>query len=189
MTDARSDDTLMLAYRDGDTVAFELLYGRYRKRLYRYFYYACGDRAAADEMFQDTWTRVIDARARYRRRSGFKRYLFRIAHNRLVDHWRARARMPAMDGDESLRNLPAGGPDSPEAAVGNTQLHGELMRALMALPPAQREAFLLQQEAGLSREAIASKTGVGVETVKSRLRYAVGRLRKALRPAMETQES
>lgn len=187
MNDPRSDDTLMLAYRDGDAAAFEVLYGRYRKPLYRYFYYACGDRFLADEFFQDVWSRIIQAKDRYKRGAGFKRYLFRIAHNRLVDHWR-RAGRTAEEGDEELERFPGPATEGPDSEAERDQLRNELINALRQLPPHQREAFLLQQEAGLSLEQIARRTAVGRETVKSRLRYAVNKLRTQLRPGPETPE-
>lgn len=187
MDDPRSDDTLMLAYREGDAAAFEVLYGRYRKPLYRYFFYACGDRALADEFFQDVWSRIIQAKDRYRRGAGFKRYLFRIAHNRLVDHWR-RAGRTAEEGDEHLDQFPGPDTEGPDSEAERDELRNELMNALRQLPPDQREVFLLQQEAGLTLEQIAQRTGVGRETVKSRLRYAVNKLRTQLSPGSETPE-
>lgn len=188
MNDPGSDDTLMLAYRDGDAAAFEVLYGRYRKPLYRYFYYAVGgDRPLADDLYQDVWSRIIDAKDRYQRGAGFKRYLFRIAHNRLVDHWR-RAGRQAEQGDEELDRFPDPLSGSPQSETERDQLRNELMSAIRNLPPDQREAFLLQQEAGLTLEQIATRTEVGRETVKSRLRYAVNKLRSQLRPGPESPE-
>lgn len=187
MDDPRSDDTLMLAFRDGDAVAFEVLYGRYRKPLYRYFFYACGDRSLADDLYQDVWSRIIHAKDRYRRGAGFKRYLFRIAHNRLVDHWR-RAGRQAEAPEEEWERFPGPPSDNPESETERDQLRNELMNALQELPPDQREAFLLQQETGLTLEQIAVRTEVGRETVKSRLRYAVNKLRNLLRTGPETPE-
>ena len=188
MNDPRSDDALMLAYRDGDVAAFETLYGRYRKSLYRYFYYALrGDRPLADDLYQDVWSRVISARDRYRRDAGFNRYLFRIAHNRLVDHWRKAGRRSeqGVDTVESFADPTSG---DPESEAGRDQLRQDLMDAIGRLPPDQREAFLLQQETGLTLEEIAERTHVGRETVKSRLRYALNKLRAQLRPGPEAPD-
>jgi len=187
MADPRTDDTLMLAYAGGDAAAFEVLYGRYRKPLYRYLYYACGDRPIADELFQDVWSRVIEAKDRYRRGTGFRRYLFRIAHNRLVDHWRRHARTPR-GSDDGLERLAAGTREAPDTEAERAGLRERLMAALRSLPPEQREAFLLQQEAGLTLQEIAARTDVGRETVKSRLRYAVNRLRMQLSNKPEMPE-
>lgn len=184
MTDPRTDDDLMLAFARGASDAFEVLHERYRKPLYRYLYHAVGDKATADDLYQDIWSRIIDSRERFRRGNGFKRWAFRIAHNRLVDHWRALGRQPGLDGD-GLADLPGDARHAPDAAMERDQRAGQLRAALMQLPPEQREAFLLQQEAGLSLADIAERGGVGRETVKSRLRYAVGKLRGLLEPGPE----
>ena len=187
MTDSRSDDELMLAYARGDAHAFDALYERYRKPLYRYLFHSARNRSVADELFQDVWTRIIDARKRFRKDTGFKRYAFRIAHNRLVDHWRAlERRREEADGGEA--EPVTGRQDSPEASVEQAQHRAELINALGRLSRVQREAFLLQQEAGLTLDEIAERSGVGRETVKSRLRYATGKLRTLLRPATSTSE-
>jgi len=187
MTDSLCDDDLMLAYARGDASAFNVLYERYRKPLYRYLFHATRNRLVADELFQDVWTRIIDARKRFRKDTGFKRYAFRIAHNRLVDHWRALDRRRE-EADGSEAEPVTGRDDSPEASVEQAQHRAELMNALGQLSRVQREAFLLQQEAGLSLAEIAERSGVGRETVKSRLRYATGKLRTLLRPATSTSE-
>lgn len=187
MNDARSDDDLMLAFGRGDGEAFGALYERYRKSLYRYLFHAVGDRTTADDLYQDVWSRIIDARGRYQRGAGFKRYLFRIAHNRIVDHWR-RAGRQTEQGDEELERFPDTESGNPESESERDQLRSELMSAIAQLPQDQREAFLLQQEAGLTLEQIAHQTDVGRETVKSRLRYAVNKLRAQLRPGPDTPE-
>jgi len=187
MTDPRCDDDLMLAYAKGDVRAFEKLYERYRLPLYRYLFHALGDRGQADDLYQDVWARIIDARDRFHRDKGFKRYAFRIAHNRLVDHWRTLARRDDQsEVDESTLAAPI--EQQPERAGEREQQARCLHEALMQLSAEQREAFLLQQEAGLSLSDIAEHSGVGRETVKSRLRYAVRRLRALLAPAPEAAD-
>jgi len=184
MTDPRDDDELMLAFAAGDSEAFDALYDRYRKPLYRYLFHAVGDRAVADDLYQDVWSRIIDARAKYRRGKGFRRWAFRIAHNRLVDHWRALGRQPAT-GSEDTGLLADAGRSGPDATLQRDQDAARLRAALMKLPSEQREAFLLQQEAGLTLADIAEHASVGRETIKSRLRYATGKLRRMLDPGAE----
>ena len=184
MTDPRADDDLMLAFARGAPDAFEVLYERYRKSLYRYLYHAVGNKALADDLYQDVWSRIIVSRARFTRGNGFKRWAFRIAHNRLVDHWRVLGRQPGMDS-EALDMIPADRRETPDAALERGQQADALRKALMQLPREQHEAFVLQQEAGLSLADIAERDGVGRETVKSRLRYAVGKLRAILEPGPE----
>jgi RNA polymerase sigma-70 factor (ECF subfamily) len=187
MTDPRADDDLMLAYARGDVRAFEVLYGRYRQPLYRYLFHAVGERASADDLYQDVWSRIIDARMRFQKGHGFKRYAFRIAHNRLVDHWRALERQ-GKSSEVDEQSLPAPVEQQPDSARELDEQAGQLREALMQLSTEQREAFLLQQEAGLSLADIAERSGVGRETVKSRLRYAVKRLRGLLSPNPEAAE-
>src|SRR5688500_2029741 len=108
-----ADETLMLAYAGGDMTAFEQLYARHRTRLYRFLLRQLRDQALADEFFQDIWQRVITAREGWKPEAAFTTWLFRIAHNRLTDHWRAlKHRPPApVDGDERAARIPD--PDTP----------------------------------------------------------------------------
>jgi RNA polymerase sigma-70 factor, ECF subfamily len=188
----RTDAALMLAYRDGDSTAFEALYARWRGPLYRYFLRQCGHGGQADELFQDVFMRVISAAAGYEPTAKFSTWLFRIAHNRLVDHWRKTGReavdplASGEDGDHGNQGndgeLDPPAPDGagPERQVEQKQLGQALLAALNALPELQREAFLLAEEGGLTLEEIASISGVGRETIKSRLRYATAKLRDQL---------
>ena len=92
MHDDLSDERLMLAYRDGDGAAFEALYARYRTRLYRHLVHQCGDARLAEEFYQDIWLKVVNARADYEPLAKFSTWLYRIAHHRLIDHYRQHAR-------------------------------------------------------------------------------------------------
>lgn len=182
MDDPRTDEALMLAYRDGDAAAFEALYGRWRGRLYRYLAHQAANRA--DELFQDVWLKVVGARANYEVTAKFSTWLFRIAHNRLMDHYRAlgRAIVDLYDDpeDDPAGELPAPELESPPAMLERRETARRILEALAALPEPQREAFLLAEEGGMSLEEIANATGVGRETAKSRLRYALDRLRRTL---------
>jgi RNA polymerase sigma-70 factor (ECF subfamily) len=182
MDDPRTDEALMLAYRDGDVGAFEVLYGRWRGRLYRYLGHQV--RGGADELFQDVWLRLVKARSGYEVTAKFSTWLFRIAHNRLIDHYRSRSRESLLryedPEDDPLENLPAPAADEPTTLLARKELAGALLQALATLPEPQREAFLMTEEGGMSLEEVAAATGVGRETAKSRLRYALGHLRRAL---------
>lgn len=185
MKPGATDEELMLAYRAGDAESFDLLYMRHKGGVYRYLRRQSGNAAVADELFQDVWLRVIDARNRYAPQARFTTWLYTIAHNRLMDHFRAErrgARASHDDPDEDpIAMLPADDPP-PEDLLARKQEAVRLLDAIAALPEAQREAFLLQQEAELSVEEIAVATGVSRETAKSRLRYALAKLRASLRP-------
>ena len=175
----------MLSYRDGEKGAFDILYERHKGPLYRYLLRQCRDRAAAEEMFQDVWMRIIGSRERYEVRAKFATYLYRIAHNRMIDHYRSGnpGRFQSLDDgdDEHGHQLAANPVDDPERRV-HAQQQGAMLRKLLdELPREQRDAFLLHEEAGLGLEEIADISGVGRETAKSRLRYAVSKLRRALK--------
>jgi RNA polymerase sigma-70 factor (ECF subfamily) len=196
-TPAATDEALMQAYGAGRAAAFDVLYARHKGGVYRYLRRHCGDGGIADELFQDVWMNVIRVRATYVPTARFSTWLYTLAHNRLVDHWRAtgQARLTSIDddadpdGDGGARSLVeaiAGTErDEPEARAQTRELGAQLHAVLAALPSEQRDAFLLQYESGLSLADIAELTGVGMETVKSRLRYAVAKLRGALGPLHE----
>ena len=175
-----ADETLMLAYAAGDMAAFEQLYSRHRTRLYRFLLRQLRDPALADEFFQEVWQRVIAARADWKPEAAFTTWLYRIAHNRLTDHWRAlKHRPPApADGDERAARVPD--PDTPERNLSDFEQRRRLQLAMAELPEDQREVLELRLQQELSLEEIGQITGVGRETVKSRLRYAMDKLRTRL---------
>lgn len=190
MTEERSDEALMLAYQAGDGAAFEALYGRWRGRLYRYLLHQCGQAARAEELYQDVWLKVIGAREHYEVAAKFSTWLFRIARNRLIDHWRASGKVDeeSLDGgnDDDLplderAELAASEEETPARLLERKGLAEKLTAAVNALPVVQREAFLLAEEGGMTLEEIAATTGTGRETVKSRLRYALAKLRAELK--------
>jgi len=181
---ADDDATLMLRYRDGDLQAFESLYQRHRGALYRYLLRQCRDRDAAADLFQDVWGRLISNRKRYEARARFTTYLFHIAHNCCIDYFRRRSahRVSMTDAVEDREELLASpGHERPDAELSRLQLERAFRAALAGLPPEQREVFLLHEEAGLNLDEIAYVTRVGMETAKSRLRYALAKLRSALK--------
>jgi len=175
---AETDEALMLRYQDGELSAFDALYARYQGPLYRFLLRGCNAPEPAAEMFQDVWANVVRARRQYVPQAPFRAWLFRIAHNRLVDSYRRSLPDTATLDDVPAPEAPAH--EQPEAR----QLAGwraeRLLNAITALPDEQRRAFLLKEEGGLSLEDIAQATGVGRETVKSRLRYALAKLREVL---------
>ena len=176
----------MLAYARGEAASFDTLYARHRNGVYRYLLRHCGNAGTADELFQDVWRNVVRSRGSYAPTARFATWLYTLAHHRIVDHWRAtgQAKLVSTDGDETAGDevlaLAGSRGDEPDVRAFAGQIRERLHAALAALPPAQRDAFLLQQESGLSLAEIAGLTGVGIETVKSRLRYAAARLRAAL---------
>jgi RNA polymerase sigma factor (sigma-70 family) len=170
------DEELMLAYREGDAGAFDTLYRRHRGALYRFVLRALKQRSAAEELFQEVWIRVIEARSRYSPQARFTTWLYTIAHNLLVDHWRKKGlALVSLD----TQDVPVESANPARQAEGRESL-ARFLHALESLPAAQREAFLLHEEAGLTVAQIAAATGSNEETAKSRLRYAMGKLKAAV---------
>jgi RNA polymerase sigma-70 factor (ECF subfamily) len=178
-----ADEQLMLRYRDGDAAAFETLYGRHRGGVFRYVLRQVGLRSSAEEVFQEIWMKIISSRARYRVEARFATFLYHIAHNCVVDHFRRKTPLHLISlDDEEGEALEVAGPagEQPERVVALRQSAARLLNALALLPPEQREVFLLHEEGGLTLEEIATVTSTGRETVKSRLRYALARLREGI---------
>jgi len=177
-----ADEQLMIAYRDGEAAAFETLYARHKGPLFRFVLRSVKARGEAEELFHDVWLRVIEARSRYTPSARFTTWLYTIAHNRVVDHWRRGGlKLASLDDPDDPPPEPAAAPqqEPQQRAELNEQMR-QLRAALEALPPAQREVFLLREEAGLSLPEIAEVTGIDLEAAKSRLRYALAKLREAL---------
>ncbi|MBJ7516497.1 MAG: RNA polymerase sigma factor [Stenotrophomonas sp.] len=177
-----TDEALMLAWAGGDLPAFQALYERHRRRLHGFLLRQLRDPSLAEEMFQDVWQRVIAARAGWQPDAAFSTWLFRIAHNRLNDHWRAARHRPPAPADADARVEAVVDGHTPETELSGFEQRRRVQQAMDALPPDQREVLLLRLEQELSLEEIAQVTGVGRETVKSRLRYAMDKLRAGLTP-------
>jgi RNA polymerase sigma-70 factor, ECF subfamily len=186
------DGELMLRYARGDLRAFETLYQRHRGGLYRYLARHTRNPESANDLFQEVWSKVIASRERYEPRAKFQTYLYRIAHNCFVDYCRRSTVRAEISGDaqeEWQGSLPAPDDDRPDSRAEHAQTVARYKAALAALPAEQRDVFLLYEESGLSLEEIAVITAVGPETAKSRLRYAVSKLRHALGNATEPSAS
>lgn len=177
-----ADEKLMLAYAGGDASAFEALYRRHKGTLYRFVLRSVKSAGEAEEIYQDVWMRVIEARARYAPKARFTTWLFTIAHHRIVDHWRAKGLAPVPIGDaEGETPEPVAAPDAePHRVAEAAQTLERFTAALAALPLAQREAFLLHHEGSLTAAEIAAATGTNEEAAKSRLRYAMKKLKEAI---------
>ena len=184
MDETPEDSALMLRYRDGDVVAFETLYHRHNDALYRYLLRLCRHRDTAEDIFQDVWGKIIKSRQNYRPTAKFSTFLYRVAHNCFIDHIR-RNKRHSHTVDVEPDNQPDPG-DQPEALAERSMARRRLDAALRELPEEQRDVFLLHEEAGLNLDQIASVTGANRETAKSRLRYAVKKLRVAINEPAET---
>jgi RNA polymerase sigma factor (sigma-70 family) len=204
MSDDRDpgDDALMRAFAQGDPHAFERLYARHHAALYRFVRRVLGRQAGTqtDEVFQDTWLRVVQARDRWAPQgASFRTWLFTLAHHRAIDQLRKSGREVSLDSaDDSEPGepwQPAGDASAWQAWPAATDPGGagtveerafwraagqRLLDCLDALPAVQRSAFLLHHEDGLALDELARALEVGFETAKSRLRYAMSKLRTCM---------
>ncbi|EJL79791.1 RNA polymerase sigma factor, sigma-70 family [Polaromonas sp. CF318] len=181
-----SDESLMLRYAAGDIAAFDALYARHELGVWRYVFRSVRVQAVADDLLQDVWFAVARSAPTYTVSARFKTWLFTMAHNRLVDHFRSARHHVSIDASDDEDSPGIGDTLAADSGFGplrrleSSEQAAALIAAVERLPREQREAFLLQAEAGLSVDEIATATGVNFETAKSRLRYARNSLRQQL---------
>ncbi|CAN5767475.1 ECF family RNA polymerase sigma factor SbrI [soil metagenome] len=191
-----TDETLMLRYCEGDLPAFQELYKRHSRGLYNFLAWRSPRREWVDEVAQDSWINLHQARERYQPQASFRTYLYQIARNRLIDLIRQPQAQLATDLGASADGEPlfdhladtAHYQESPEMVLESGQINADLHAAIRALPGEQKEALILQQFNGMSLEEISVLAAVPVETVKSRLRYAMRKLRQHFTAGLAPQE-
>lgn len=186
---ADEDDRLMRAWVQGDARAFDALYDRHHQALYRFVRRVLGPALAqqVDEVFQDTWSRVIQARERWSPQgAAFRTWLFTLAHHRAIDCLRKSGREVSVDDtradaddgpSDPWAQWPAADARDPADRAFWRSAGERLLHCLDQLPAAQRAAFLLHHEDGLTLDELARALELGFETAKSRLRYAMTKLR------------
>jgi RNA polymerase sigma-70 factor (ECF subfamily) len=184
-----SDEQLMKAYCDGEALAFDVLYARHEAPLFRFVRRVLGQALAAqaDEVFQDCWLRIVNRRESFSAEFGkWKTWAYTIAHHLALDRLRTSGREISVDADDAQS-----GPERLEWLQANLELsHAsaedtafwraagmQLLQCLERLPAAQRAVFLLHHEDGATLEELSQTLELGFETVKSRLRYALQKLR------------
>ena len=181
----------MLLYKHGEAEAFEYLYGRHSKGLYRYIYrFIGGPEARAEELLQDVFIKVINASKGYQPRAKFTTWLYGIAKNHCIDYLRKERHRKTDSLDTpndhyksaSLGDFIPSHNSTPEEATERKQT-GEILReAIATLPEEQREALFMREDLQLTFREIAEILGCPESTIKSRIRYALEHLRVALKP-------
>ena len=176
-----SDEALMAGYANGNVTAFETLYKRHKDPLLRYFIRQVDTRAIAEELFQETWQNVIKASGSYKSSAKFTTYLYHIARNRLIDCYRKQGKVDwsSLDEDGALEPV-AASDNEPEKQLAAIEAQQSFESALAALPVAQKEVLILKFDNGMTVQDIAETIGDNPEAVKSRLRYAVQKLKQIL---------
>ena len=203
MSDVFADEDLMRKFCAGEAHAFQLLYARHEKPLYRYVRRLLGSAEAlqADDVFQDTWMKLVDAKDSWQARenASFKTWLYTLAHHRAVDILRKSGREISADegweddAETAWQQWPAATAEQPEQKAFWNKAGQQLLHCLDGLPALQRAAFLLHHEDGLSLEEMTQVLNAEFETVKSRLRYALSKLRTCmgahLQPLAESEHA
>lgn len=183
-----TNETLMLRFRDGDVRAFELLLQRHRHSIFEFILRSVGpwNTTQAEDLTQETFLRVVKQASAYEQRAKFTTWLFTLARNLCIDASRRRKHRKAQsldqadeEGNSLLDRTASSGPAVDRQVIGH-QLQARLEEAISSLPEDQREVFLMRESADLSFKEIADVIGVSENTVKSRMRYALEKLRASL---------
>jgi RNA polymerase sigma-70 factor (ECF subfamily) len=189
MLQDEADETLMVQYQQGDVRAFEILLNRHRKPVFNFILRFVGSREVAEDLLQDTFMRVIKGASAYERQAKFTTWLYTIARNLCVDQSRRRkhrkhasldAPMSASEESGTLLDVIPGNEMASDRKSVNKQLHETLQRAIGTLSDEQREVFLMREFLDMPFKQIAEVVGVPENTVKSRMRYALEKLRLEL---------
>jgi RNA polymerase sigma-70 factor (ECF subfamily) len=193
MTQERTDEELLAAYQQGDPGAFEGLLRRHRAPLFTFLLRMLGDREKAEDLAQETFLRIVKGAQAWEHRARFQTWLFTIARNLCVDRARFR-RTDSLDAqgpddEPPLVDSVPGREIDPARGAESARLRPLLMKALLSIPQEQREVFVLREQAGIPFREIAEILGVNENTAKSRMRYALEGLRKALEAAGVSEET
>lgn len=185
----QADEDLMVMYQSGEVRAFELLLGRHRKSVYNFILRFVGDKETAEDLLQETFMRVIKGADAYKRQAKFTTWLYTIARNLCVDQTRRRkhrrhasldAPMDTSEESGSLMDVIASNEMASDRKSVNKELFATMQRAIAGLSEEQREVFLMREFLDLPFKQIAEVVGVPENTVKSRMRYALEKLRLEL---------
>jgi RNA polymerase sigma-70 factor (ECF subfamily) len=184
----QTDSSLMQQYAEGNLRAFETLYNRHKVGLYRYFMRHIPEPSLAEDLYQEIWNKVILQAKNYKASAKFTTWLYTLAHNKLVDHVRHLSVVNKVvlrsfdeEVDESSEVFKQSQMyNEPENEFTNIRAAESLKHCIAQLPQAQKDSFLLKEEAGLSVKDIATVLNTSFEASKSRLRYAYENLRQCL---------
>ena len=181
----KSDRELIERYQDGDVHSFELLIGRYQKQVYSYILTLVKDKQLADDVFQDTFVKVIQTvkSKAYKDDGRFVQFAMRIAHNLVIDHFRKENRIPTVESSSEdynyIDNVPITD-HSVEQGLVVDQIYSDLHRMITFLPDEQREVLRMRIFDDMSFKDIADINNVSINTALGRMRYALINLRKMM---------
>lgn len=179
----RTDKELIDGYRGGCLSDFELLVSRYQEQIYNYVFSLVRDRQLTDDIFQDTFVKIIKTikSGFYKDEGKFMQFAMRIAHNLVIDHFRKENRIPVVESSSEdynyIDNAPITDPSVEQGMIVD-QIHCDLRKMVEMLPLEQREVLRMRIYDDLSFKEIAEITNVSINTALGRMRYALINLRK-----------
>ena len=179
-----SDHELLVQYREGSEAALELLINRHKDRVYTAIYLFVRDKYIAEDLFQDTFIKVIDTlkKGKYKEEGKFLPWVMRIAHNLCIDYYRRTHRVPTITnskGFDIFKVLPFAA-DNAEQRLVKEQTSDKVRALIDALPTEQKEVVILRHYANMSFKQIAKITNVSINTALGRMRYALINMRKIM---------
>jgi RNA polymerase sigma factor (sigma-70 family) len=182
-THSISDQELINEYLSGKQSSLEKLIQRHQNRIFAYILMVVKDKSLADDIFQDTFIKVINTlrTGAYKEEGKFIQWVMRIAHNLIIDHFRKAKRLPIVDvkdNDFDIFDTIKYTDDSVETRMIVEQIHEDVRKLIEYLPPEQKEVLLMRHYADMSFKDIAEQTEVSINTALGRMRYALINLRK-----------
>jgi RNA polymerase sigma factor (sigma-70 family) len=180
-----SDYELVQDFIEGNQTSLEVLINRHRKKIYTYIILVVKDKYLAEDIFQDTFIKVIKSlnEGRYRDNGKFLSWVIRIAHNLMIDHFRKEKQLNTISNDSyetDIFNSRKFAERTIEEELVQDQITTDIRRLLEELPDDQREVVMLRHYCGLSFKEIAEQTNVSINTALGRMRYALINLRKLI---------
>jgi RNA polymerase sigma-70 factor (ECF subfamily) len=180
--DKMSDNELVSAYMEGNTISFDVLLSRHQSKIFNYILSLVKDKALADDIFQDTYIKIVNTlrSGNYRNEGKYIQWAMRIAHNLVIDHFRKSKRFPSVRGDESfdIFDVLGSSEDSIEQTIIKSQIRDDVKKLIRQLPQEQRKVLLMRHYSEMSFKEIADKTGVSINTALGRMRYALINMRR-----------
>ncbi|NCC71109.1 sigma-70 family RNA polymerase sigma factor [bacterium] len=179
-----TDQQLIDQYLEGKQICLEILIQRHKKKVFSYALMVLKDRQLAEDIFQDTFIKVINTlhSGSYKEEGKFLQWVMRIAHNLMIDHFRRAKRIPTVEGSDEYDIFETINvyEDNIEDKIIDEQIKKDVKRLIEFLPPEQKEVLIMRHYGDMSFKEIADQTNVSINTALGRMRYALINLRKLI---------
>jgi len=185
-TQIPSDKELVSSYLEGNQISLEKLIQRHQNRVFAYILMVVKDKQLADDIFQDTFIKVVNTvrSGAYKEEGKFIQWVMRIAHNLIIDYFRKSKRIPVVENDNDdfdiFDTIKFTDPSIEEQMI-TDQIHDDVRKLIELLPPEQKEVLFMRHYSEMSFKDIAEQTDVSINTALGRMRYALINLRKLIK--------